>query len=214
MELGVAVRVTVGGGVVTVTVVERFVVPPDPVQERVYDVVLVGVTVSVSAVALAPLQPPEAVQLVALLVVHPSTLDCPAVMPAGVALSVTVGGPPSFEVGLEQARLVPANRARRSGRDIDSLLVRTNARRAVAGRKGDAKYVGLPLSCNANLSLVGGRGVDLGWSRQTACPLPFSGPGSMDNSWPDPGDSPRSSRPHARPICTFKGRTLGRLLYL
>ena len=71
--MGVAVKVVVGiGSGVTATVIERgAVVPPPPVQVRVYVVAVVRVGVmKVPAVAFAPVQPPLAVQEVAFVLDH------------------------------------------------------------------------------------------------------------------------------------------------
>ena len=83
-----------GGGLPTVTVTERVVVPPAPVQASVYVAVAVGETPWVPAMPLLPLQAPEAVQLVALVLDHVSVLDWPDVIEVGLAPSVTVGSPP------------------------------------------------------------------------------------------------------------------------
>jgi hypothetical protein len=91
IDVGSAVSVTVGAGT-TVTVVESVEVPPDPVQASRYVVVLVGDTVCEPLVARAPAQPPLAVQLVALVLVQVSVLDCPDAMDVGLAVKVMVGG--------------------------------------------------------------------------------------------------------------------------
>lgn len=89
---GVAVSVTVGAGT-TVTVALALVLPPAPEQARLNVVVAVSVLVALEPpVALEPDQPPEAVQLVALLDDHVNVELPPTAMAAGLASSVTVGG--------------------------------------------------------------------------------------------------------------------------
>jgi hypothetical protein len=78
---------------VTVTVAEAgvAVVPPGPVQAREYVVVAVGETSSVPLIACAPVQPPEAVQVVALVLDQVSVELPPVVIDVGLELSATVG---------------------------------------------------------------------------------------------------------------------------
>jgi hypothetical protein len=65
-ELGFAVSVTVGRGATVMVVVATLLVPPEPVQVSVYDVVTVRAPVLwLPFVATAPLQPPDAVHDVA-----------------------------------------------------------------------------------------------------------------------------------------------------
>ena len=90
--VGFAVSVTVGAGEVVVTVTDRLVVPPLPVHDNVNVVFAVSAEVAwLPLVAFEPLQPPEAVQLVALLVDHVRVDDPPLTTEAGLAVSVTVG---------------------------------------------------------------------------------------------------------------------------
>lgn len=90
--VGLAVSVTVGAGVVTVTVVEPVVLPPGPVHASEKVVLLLSAALcALPLVALEPLQPPEAVQLVALAVLQESWVVAPLEMLVGFALSVTVG---------------------------------------------------------------------------------------------------------------------------
>lgn len=94
-ELGEDVSVKVGAGVgnVTATVTSLAVVPPVPVQVRVNVVVCDSAAVTcVPEVALAPLQPFDAVQDVALVVDHVSVDVPPCATWAGFAESVTAGG--------------------------------------------------------------------------------------------------------------------------
>jgi hypothetical protein len=90
---GLALRDTVGaGGAVTVTVADCEADPPAPVQVKVYFVVAVSAGVDCEpAVASAPLQPPEAVQAVALVDDHVNAEVAPLLMLAGVAVRVTAG---------------------------------------------------------------------------------------------------------------------------
>jgi hypothetical protein len=94
MDVGFATRLTVGGAgvAVTVTVTESPALPPSPLQASAYVVVPAGDTVCVPLVDRAPLQPPLAVQAVALALVHVSVLDWPEPMDVGLAVRVTVGG--------------------------------------------------------------------------------------------------------------------------
>ena len=86
-----------GGGVVaglTVMVTDLLTLPPLPVHARVY--VLVPVLVSAPVlweppVDFVPLQEPEAVQAVALVVLQVSVLLLPTVMVVGLAVKVRVG---------------------------------------------------------------------------------------------------------------------------
>jgi len=76
----------------TVTVADRAVVPPVPVQLRPKLVVAVSAPVlAVPPVPLLPLQPPDAVQSSALLVLQVSVEDAPLAMLVGLAENVTVG---------------------------------------------------------------------------------------------------------------------------
>jgi hypothetical protein len=64
--LGLAVSCTIGGWLETVTVADCVADPPGPVQESSYSVVLVSAPVDhVPLSGTAPLQPPDATQLVA-----------------------------------------------------------------------------------------------------------------------------------------------------
>jgi hypothetical protein len=90
---GVALNDTVGaGGVETVTVVDCDADPPVPVQVRVNFVVAVrACVVCEPAVAFEPLQPPEAVQAVALVDDQVNADVAPLVTVAGFAVKVTAG---------------------------------------------------------------------------------------------------------------------------
>jgi hypothetical protein len=89
---GLAPSDTVGAGGFTVTVVLAWAVPPAPLQSSVKLVVAVKAPVDcVPLVGCAPLQPPEAVQLVALLVLQPSVVAAPLLIVPGLADSVTAG---------------------------------------------------------------------------------------------------------------------------
>ncbi len=89
--VGLAVSVTVGAGTI-VTVALALPLPPVPVQVNVYVVVAASAPVDCEPlVALAPLQPPEAVQLVALVELQVSVEEPPFAMLDGLAVRVTVG---------------------------------------------------------------------------------------------------------------------------
>jgi hypothetical protein len=98
---GLAVNVTVGAGATTVTVVLWLALPPAPVQVSVNVVVaLRAPVVCVPLVAFAPVQPPEAVQLVALVELH-VRLDVPPLATlVGLAVNVTVGTGATVTVAL------------------------------------------------------------------------------------------------------------------
>jgi hypothetical protein len=91
--VGLADRVTVGSpGAVTVTVTVSAVFPPGPLQVRIYVVVAVRFPVAwLPLVGLVPLQPPEAAQLVALVVVQLRVEDAPLTSDVGFAARVTTG---------------------------------------------------------------------------------------------------------------------------
>ena len=77
----------------TVTVADALAAPPDPVQVRLNVVVLVNATVDwVPEVALAPDQPPEAVQEVAFVEDQVRVEDAPFATDVGFAARDTVGG--------------------------------------------------------------------------------------------------------------------------
>ncbi len=81
----------VEAGAETVTKTLWLPLPPAPVQVRVYVVLVVGETDWVPEVAFVPVQPPEAVQLVALVDDQVSVDDCPDVTEVGEAVRETVG---------------------------------------------------------------------------------------------------------------------------
>jgi hypothetical protein len=90
---GLALNDTVGAGdAETVTVADCDAEPPAPVHVRVNFVVAVRAGVDfVPAVASEPLQPPEAVQVVALVDDHVSADVAPLLTVAGLAARVTAG---------------------------------------------------------------------------------------------------------------------------
>ena len=65
--------------------------PPLPAHVRLYVELAVGETVSEPLTVCVPLQLPDAEQLVALVELHVSVEDWPAVIDVGVAVRVTVG---------------------------------------------------------------------------------------------------------------------------
>jgi len=94
MVVGDADNVTVGAGVGFVTATEAlaWAVPPAPVQLSVKDVLAFNAPVPcVPAVALLPLQPPDAVHDVAFVEFHVNVLLPPLLMVVGDADNVTVG---------------------------------------------------------------------------------------------------------------------------
>lgn len=78
-------------GVVTVMLANADADPPLPAHVRVYVEFAVGETVSEPLTVCVPLQLPDAEQLVALVELHVSVEDWPAVIDVGVAVRVTVG---------------------------------------------------------------------------------------------------------------------------
>jgi hypothetical protein len=90
---GLALKDTVGaGGVETVTVVDCAAEPPVPVQVRVnFEVAVRAAVVWEPAVAFEPLQPPEAVQAVALVDDQVNADVAPLLTVAGFAVRVTAG---------------------------------------------------------------------------------------------------------------------------
>ena len=90
--LGLALSVTTGDEVGTVTVTDCVAEPPPPVQVRSYSVVLVSAPVDqVPLVATAPLQAPEAVHAVASVELQVKLELAPLVTVVGAAVNVTVG---------------------------------------------------------------------------------------------------------------------------
>jgi hypothetical protein len=91
-DVGDAENVSVGAvELVTVTVTERVIEPPDPVHVSVYAAVDVGVLVDVPDVAFVPVHAPDAVQLVAFVDDHVSLVVPPDATDVGDAENVSVG---------------------------------------------------------------------------------------------------------------------------
>ena len=91
MLVGEAFNVTVGTGL-TVTVADRLVAPPVPVQVNVnVELALSGPLACVPEVALLPDHAPLAVHAVALLLDHESVEEPPEATLVGEALKITVG---------------------------------------------------------------------------------------------------------------------------
>lgn len=91
IEVGLAVKVTVGGAAVTVIVADCDEVPPEFVQDNVKVLVAVGVAGSEPLVALLPVHAPEAVQVVAPVADQVNVLLPPLTMELGFALMVMAG---------------------------------------------------------------------------------------------------------------------------
>jgi hypothetical protein len=101
-EAGFAVSVTPAAGVTVA--VAALLLPPGPVQINEYDVVAVrGPVLCVPLAASAPLQPPEAVQAVALVELQVSVEAPPLVTEVGFAASVAVGADPTLTVAVAVA---------------------------------------------------------------------------------------------------------------
>lgn len=107
--VGLALKDTVGaGGAETVTVVDCDAEPPAPVQARVNFVVAVSAgVVCEPAVASEPLQPPEAVQAVALVDDQVNDDVPPLLTVAGFAVRVTVGAGALTDTVADCAALPP-----------------------------------------------------------------------------------------------------------
>ncbi len=91
-DAGLAVSETVGAAASTVIVADAEVLPPLPLQLSPYVLVILSAPVDdVPLVAFVPNQAPEAVQLVAFVVLHISVELPPLVTNAGVAVSTSVG---------------------------------------------------------------------------------------------------------------------------
>lgn len=93
LALNATVGATGGGGfALTVTVAERPVVPPAPVQDRLnVAFALMTGDCSLPEVALLPAHAPEAVQEAAFCELHVSVERAPAATVVGLAVKVTVG---------------------------------------------------------------------------------------------------------------------------
>lgn len=107
--LGLAAIETLGGAADTVTVADCDAEPPAPVQVRVNFVVAVSVgVVSEPAVASEPLQPPEAVQAVALVDDQVRADVAPLFTVVGFAVKVTAGAGVVTDTVADCAALPPA----------------------------------------------------------------------------------------------------------
>jgi hypothetical protein len=92
LTLNERVGAGVGGGVVFTVRVTLFVTfPPAPVQVSAYVLVVCGEVENVPLVAFVPAHAPLAVQSVAFVVLHVSTVLCPAVIVVGFPVNMSVG---------------------------------------------------------------------------------------------------------------------------
>ena len=92
IELGFALKLTVGDGDLTETVADCAALPPAPVQVRVYVALAVSAPVERDPlVAWLPFQPPEAAQEVAFVVDQFKVEAPPLAMELGLAVRLTVG---------------------------------------------------------------------------------------------------------------------------
>jgi hypothetical protein len=90
--LGLALKVTVGAGALTVTVADCAALPPVPVQLKVYVALAVSAPVACEPlVAMLPDHPPEAVQAVAFVADQLKVELPPLATVLGLAVKVTVG---------------------------------------------------------------------------------------------------------------------------
>lgn len=109
MLAGLALKLTLGGAAVTVTVADCVAEPPAPVQVNVNLVVALIATVAwVPLVASAPVQPPEAAQDVALVEDQARVAVRPLWTVLGVAVSVTDGAGCVTETVADCVALPPA----------------------------------------------------------------------------------------------------------
>jgi hypothetical protein len=107
MLVGFAFNVAVGMVPIVTVAVAGALVPPVPVQVSVYAVLVVNAPVFTAPLAdFVPLQPPEAVQDVALVELQVSVEDPPLAIVVGLDLSVTVGAGAIVTVA-DVALLVP-----------------------------------------------------------------------------------------------------------
>ena len=109
MLVGLALKVTLGGAAVTVTVADWDAEPPVPVQVSVNLVVALIETVAcVPLVASAPVQPPEAAQDVAFVDDQTKVALEPLWMVLGLAVSATAGAGCVTETVADCVALPPA----------------------------------------------------------------------------------------------------------
>jgi hypothetical protein len=108
-EVGFAVSVTVGAGTTVTLTVATLLVPPAPMQVNEYDVAAVsGPVLWLPLVALAPLQPPEAVHELALVEIQVSVEAPPLATEVGFAVSVTVGADTTATLAVATLLVPPA----------------------------------------------------------------------------------------------------------
>jgi len=108
IELGLALKLTVGAGALTETVADCAALPPVPVQIRVKVALAVSAPVDwVPLRALAPDQAPEALQAVAYVDDHVRVALAPLVMALGPTLKLTVGSGALTETVVDCAALPP-----------------------------------------------------------------------------------------------------------
>jgi hypothetical protein len=97
----------VAAGMMLTRTVDTLLVPPVPVHVKEYELAIVTAPVlCVPLVALAPLQPPVAVQEVALVELHVNVELPPLAMEVGLAVNVTVGAGTTVTVAVA-IELVP-----------------------------------------------------------------------------------------------------------
>jgi hypothetical protein len=107
--LGPALKETLGGAAETVTVADCEAEPTAPVHVSMYVVVVVSAAVDVDPpVDSLPLQPPEAVQLVALVDVQASVEKAPLLTVLGLADRATAGAAFITETVADWVALPPA----------------------------------------------------------------------------------------------------------
>ena len=109
IELGLALKLTVGAAALTDTVADCSALPPAPVQVNVYVVLAVSAPVDCEPLmARLPDQPPDATQEVALADDQESVEPLPLAMVLGLALNLTVGAADFTETLADCAALPPA----------------------------------------------------------------------------------------------------------
>jgi hypothetical protein len=109
IEVGFAVNVTVGAGTTVTVAMAALLLPPAPVQVNEKDAVAVSAEVlCVPLMVLAPLQPPEAVHVAALVELHVNVDAAPLATEVGFAVNVAVGVGTTVTVAMAALLVPPA----------------------------------------------------------------------------------------------------------
>ena len=120
MTEGFATKVAVG--MILTRTVDTPLVPPVPMQLKEYELgIVIAPVLCVPLVALAPLQPPEAVQEAALVELHVSVDVPPLAIEVGFAVNVTVGAGTTVTVAVATLLVPPVPL---QAKEYDALAVR------------------------------------------------------------------------------------------